>query len=333
MKELERRRKFTIERTSTVVGQLEDSRELIGNAACVYATGSFGRLEASEYSDLDIFIVGRDRVDTEGIPTGQSQLSHLDEICIKADLIEAIRTLKIPDFDGDGRYLIHRPISDFVTSLGTPEDDAHNTFTARLLMLLESRPLLGVETYRDAIDDIVAAYWRDYKDHKNNFVPAFLSNDILRLWRTFCVNYEARTQRTPEEKRAKGKLKNYKLRHSRILTCYSTILMLLHIFGKYGTVTPKDMVEMTRLTPLERLQTLMRQRSLGPAKEPIRQLFEQYNVFLEKTNEPEGMMLLKFSHPEKSRELSADAATFGDLMFAAISEVGAGSHFHRMLLV
>ena len=67
-------------------------------------------------------------------------------------------------------------------------------------------------------------------------MPAFLSNDILRLWRTLCVNYEARTKTTPEQEKAKRELTNYKLKHSRLLTCYSGILYLLAIFKARGTV-------------------------------------------------------------------------------------------------
>jgi hypothetical protein len=62
---------------------------------------------------------------------------------------------------------------------------------------------------------VVEAYWRDFLDHRQAFVPTFLTNDILRLWRTFCVNYEARTQTEPARKKAKRKLKNYKLKHRR----------------------------------------------------------------------------------------------------------------------
>ena len=85
-------------------------------------------------------------------------------------------------------------------------------------------------------------------------MPTFLTNDILRLWRTFCVNYEARTERVPELEKAKGKLKNYKLKHSRLLTCYSAILYLIAIHYQNGSVHPSDAREMTELTPTQRLE-------------------------------------------------------------------------------
>jgi hypothetical protein len=121
----------------------------------------------------------------------------------RRDLIEMTRELRIPEFSGDGRYLVHYSVDDFTETLGTPEDDVTNTFTARLLLLLESRVLLEESVYRDVTEEVIAAYWRDYEDHKTDFMPAFLANDILRLWRTFCVNYEARTERVPDDERLK----------------------------------------------------------------------------------------------------------------------------------
>src|SRR5437879_12377305 len=136
--------------------------------------------------------------------------------------------------------MIHYSAYYLCTTLGEPEDDVTNTFTARLLLLLESRALLEENVHREVVTAVIKAYWRDYEDHKADFMPAFLANDILRLWRTFCVNYEARTERVPLEEKAKGKLKNYKLKHSRLLTCYSALLYLLAVYGDQGTVNPSD---------------------------------------------------------------------------------------------
>ena len=218
---LDTRRSETNSRFKELQENLKAAEEIASSKACVYATGSFGRGEASRHSDLDLFIVGRGSV-------GDPALSRLDEICLEADLIEATRALAIPEFSGDGEYLIHYTRQKFIDALGTQDDDAINTFTARLLLLLESKPLLGENVYQETIENVIASYWRDYAANKNEFIPAFLANDILRFWRTFCVNYEARTRTMPEEKKAKRRLKHYKLKHSRLLTCYSA---LLYSFG------------------------------------------------------------------------------------------------------
>ena len=112
----------------------------------MYATGSFGRGEASSFSDLDLFIVGRS-IDK------RRALGNLDEICIKADLIDVTLELNIPEFSGDGAYLASYEILKLVNELGTPQDDAHNTFTARLLLLLESRALIGEPVYNEGIGE------------------------------------------------------------------------------------------------------------------------------------------------------------------------------------
>lgn len=301
----------------------------------MYATGSFGRGEASRHSDLDLFIVGKrnGKVGSEG--KEGSLLRRLDEICIKADLIEATRAMKIQEFSGDGRYLTHYSVHELTKTLGTPEDDVANTFTARLLLLLESRPLVEPIVYSEILQDVVAAYWRDYEDHKANFMPAFLANDILRLWRTFCVNYEARTERAPELEKAKGKLKNYKLKHSRLLTCYSGLLYLLAIYSLQETVHPKDALAMIALSPTERLDWLLERRELAGAHDSIRKLLDEYGHFLETTNADENELVSRFMDKAQSHEYMSSAHRFGDLVFEVLHGVGQGgdNRFHRVLLV
>jgi predicted nucleotidyltransferase len=327
------RRSATARRIIKLRARLKAAEALAKGKACVFATGSFGRGEAGPYSDLDLFIVGKKagkpgRDDNEG-----SRLNRLDEICIKADLIEATRKLGIPDFSGDGRYLTHFSVREFTKTLGTQEDDVTNTFTARLLLLLESRPLLESRVYREITREVIAAYWRDYEDHKADFMPAFLANDILRLWRTFCVNYEARTERIPKQEKAKGKLKNYKLKHSRLLTCYSALLYLLAIYGSRHTVSPADAMAMIELTPTERLEWLLSRRDLARARGTISKLLGQYECFLETTNADERKLVGRFMNKRTSQSYMSAAYRFGDLVFEALASIGNGSRFHRLLVV
>lgn len=321
---IQRRRQETDERLSKIKISLGDAARLAEDKACVYATGSFGRGEAGQYSDLDLFIVGR----TEN---GRRALSNLDEICIKADLVEATRRLKIPDFSGDGEYLVHYEIAQLIKELGTPRDDAYNTFTARLLLLLESHPLIGDAVYDEAIDNVIAAYWRDFEDHKNNFIPAFLSNDILRLWRTFCVNYEANTRTEPLEKKIKRRIKNYKLKHSRLLTCYSALTYLLAVYMERDTVTPKDVQEMVKMRPTERLETLSTQRRFPTAQAKICELLGRYEEFLDKTNVTEELLVSQFK--ETSAEFYNQENEFGNLMAEVLQLVGGDSRLYRLLIV
>ena len=248
-------------------------------------------------------------------------------------LIEATRALGIPEFSGDGRYLMHYSVQDFTKTLGTPEDDVTNTFTARLLLLLESRPLLESAVYRDVTEEVIVAYWRDYADHKTDFMPAFLANDILRLWRTFCVNYEARTARVPDREKAKGKLKNYKLKHSRLLTCYSALLYLLTVYSKQQTVSPADAMAMIELTPTERLEWVLGQPELAQTHGKIKELLAQYERFLEATNAAEDELVSRFMDKKESQSYMSAAYKFGDLVFEVLTSIGKGNQFHRLLVV
>lgn len=328
MSAITERGKVTKERLDALRARLESSLPLIAERACVYATGSFGRFEAGVHSDLDLFILART---DEAKEEKESLLQRLDEICLKADLIRATRALHIPDFDGDGKYLVQYTVHELTKTLGTSKDDVSNTFTARLLLLLESTPLLEEDVYLTAMTAVIAAYWRDFDDHSNDFAPAFIANDILRLWRTFCVNYEARTVREPAKDKIKGKIKNYKLKHSRMLTCYSALIFLLHLFNKYGSVSPEMALTMARMSPISRIESLANKYS------ELHQLFQnitsKYNEFLEVSNASEDELILKFGDPEYTRQRRESAEQFGQLIFEALSAVGNGSKFYRMLVV
>ena len=59
MNEIIKRREFTVSRINNLRSKLQETERLVSERACVYATGSFGRREASAHSDLDLFIVGK----------------------------------------------------------------------------------------------------------------------------------------------------------------------------------------------------------------------------------------------------------------------------------
>lgn len=294
----------------------------------VYLTGSGGRGEAGRNSDLDLFILGREE-------RGQRMLSRLDEIIVKADLIEESRRLDFPEFSGDGKYLVHYTVGQLCNKLGDQQDDAENTFTARLLLLLESDVLLGKEVYESAINDVIAAYWLDYEKHRQAFVPAFLGNDIVRLWKTFCVNYEARSRKKPDKdddnELIDRKILNYKLKHSRMLTCYSGLVYLLWVSKKHSTVTPANAREMVSLTPTQRLEWLRGQDdSLGALINP---LLADYETFLAVTDAEKATLREKFSNRDLAKERNQQAKIFGERMFALVQAAGKDSPLYRFLVV
>jgi hypothetical protein len=327
---LDRRRAYSAQRIRELQQQLSPSETAVAGKACIYLTGSFGRNEGCEHSDVDLFIVGRELLVEE---KPRRALTNLQEICIKAELIRALDNLGFEKFSGDGEYLEHYTITQLVRSLGRREDDAENTFTARLLLVLESQPLIGGEIYDEMTDAVLASYWRDYEGHETTFLPAFLTNDILRLWRTFCVNYEAHTQNEPLPKKYKKRLKNYKLKHSRMLTCYSALLFLMAEWNESKTVSPSAASTMVKMTPTERIESLKTRFSNSEAAEALEQLLIQYDKFLEWTAESEREMLTKIAEDFHWRDITESARVFAELMFRCIKLIGDNGPFHRMLIV
>ncbi len=323
---LDARRQDTARRLSEIREGLVNAEQEFGDRACVYTTGSFGRGEASSHSDLDLFIVG------PADEKGRRSFPNLDEICLKADLIRLTRRQRFPEFSGDGEYLNHYTVHDLVKTLGQPEDDSSNTLTARLLLLLESQPVLGVAVYKVATEEVIRAYWRDYEGHEGSFMPAYLANDILRLWRTLCVNYEARTSTEPATKKAKRKLKNYKLKHSRLLTCYTALLYLLSVHKTTGTVTKADAMAMIELTPTKRVEWLRTngEPGWGPS---VNQVLDCYDKFLGVTDRPEAELVEHFLDKELSAGYVKDASQLGDAVFELLAAIGGNSSFYRLLVV
>ncbi len=280
---------------------------------CIYATGSYGRLEAWSGSDIDVFFLH------EGHP--ETPFSRLNLIKVSAQLIQATEEMGFPPFSGDGRYLDVHYLELMREVLGSPDDDSLNAFTARMLLLLESRPVFGAERYQHFLETVVNFYFRDFHDHVEGFLPTFLNNDILRFWRTLTLNYEhdrfeIRTLSRPQRPAAKAKsaLKNYKLKVSRLATCFS---MVVHLASEAPPVTPQRVLELCAQTPRERFEALA--EGGREAKACVGQLLDTYDSFLSTVQRPEVDLLEEFGDGEQRKQRLDEAAQFGALIYELLT--------------
>jgi predicted nucleotidyltransferase len=130
---LAERRAYSHDRLRSLVARLEarGADPLTGTTACVYATGSVARGEASPHSDLDLFIVANG-----------SQFRELDMIRLKANLIEASSEEGFPEFSGDGEYLNVHLTSDLALAFLCHLFRQHGTISQeRMIDVLAMTPL------------------------------------------------------------------------------------------------------------------------------------------------------------------------------------------------
>lgn len=299
---LDERKRFSCEKLEALRKRVQPLGELRNlPQLCIYATGSFGRQEASRASDLDLFLVH----DGDACPKIATTL-------IAADLIRACRELELPEFSGDGKYLQVHPLSSIQEQLGSNTDDYQNLFTARLLLLLESAPVSEETLYHRVIEKIIDSYYRDYHDHNKEFQPIFLTNDIIRFWKTLCLNYEHRRNRPPGNPREKNKghLNNLKLKFSRMTTCMSAVMALAQ---RRTDAPPQAVWEVVQQTPLERLKAVANNIKGGDSV--LKQMFDDYAYFLTHTGQPEHEVLQWISHEDNRIEAFCHARSYGDGMF------------------
>ena len=264
----------------------------------IYVTGSYGRLEAHPRSDLDLFFVSDDK----------AQIDRTTKILIDAELIRTARDLGFPPFSNDAQYLQVHSLSEMLDKLGGAEDDFKNFFTARMLLLLESRPVYGQEAYKRILTSIIDGYFRDYHDHTGDFRPLFLVNDILRFWKTLCLNYENKRNR-PEERAQKNKhhLRNLKLKFSRLLICFSTIIPLI----SSRTSSPQDILSLAEHAPLDRLGSIARKNQ---QKTLYNELCVLYSSFLETTSKSDILDWIGIS--ENRRVAFGQADKFSEVLYS-----------------
>ncbi len=175
-----------------------------------------------------------------------------------------------------------------------------------------------------ALHRIVGFYYHDFVDHGADFAPHFLVNDVLRFWRTLTLNYEHDRfkvrclQGRPEHDAAWAKigLKNFKLKVSRLATCFS---MVVHLASEPVPVAAERVVDLCGMTPQERFAALAGRSAA--ADEILAELERRYEAFLLLAQRQEADLLEAFSDDEQRRTHLKDASSYGDRIFDLIREL------------
>lgn len=289
----------------------------------IFVAGSYARLEASEHSDIDLFFILDGELDKLDTPT-------ISSLRLFSTIISVADNMSFPKFSNDGQYLKILEKPRILDELGGPNDDHLNFFTARMLMVLESRCVYGKHTHEAILKDILGAYFRDYPDHPKKFVPTFLVNDILRFWKTLCLNYENKRNQPLDnhDKKIAQKIKNLKLKFSRMMTCYASICYIVSQKHPIGT---EDILEMSSLTPFKRLEVAV--NGFPELSRDHSAICDHYTWFLNLTNVTEAQLKEHFSDKTLRTEAFDRANEFGENMFNITRYIAEKNDYLRYLLV
>jgi hypothetical protein len=290
---LQERSSYSKELLINVQNKLQTYPSCNGANLCIYAAGSLARQETGRISDLDLFFIGHcpDR------PPKSRSISRMHEIQVFADLIKLNTELELQPFSADGQYLKVHELEHIIEGTGSSEDDSENLFTTRLLLLLESKVVVGKSVYDQAIEQVLEMYFRDDRG-RHDFRPLFLLNDILRYWRTLCLNYE-RDRFQPGKPWWK---RNLNLKFPRKLTVFSTILAIIAT----RLATAQEFKFIAAMTPMERLAFSLDKISDSSLEDNFSAVLNDYEDFLaaksySELEEPPSVTLKTYS--QKAQQL------------------------------
>ena len=297
----------------------------------IYLTGSYGRGEAGVLSDLDPFF----------LHSGSSKESRLKkdvETKIFSNIAKICNNLGFPPFTDGGRYLEIHYVNDRFPEIGSIKDDYTNFLTARLLMLLEGTYIFNQVLYNRIIIRILDWYYRDYEYYKDDFMPLSLINDIIRFWKTFCINYEFQCSKRSLLHRDKGakaagiefseRNDLLKLKFSRLLTCYSMVLAL----AAHGEgIKHHEMRSLVRKRPLQRLKFVA--KLLPDHISTINEMISLYEEFLLINHLDGNMRFKKLMDENNYNKILESGQRFGDLIYQIIINICDNDSKRRFLIV
>jgi hypothetical protein len=248
----------------------------------VGTAGSFARREASNESDLDFFLITKTKL----------------EEAQRDGIIEQVKAALHPFFSNppsvDGPFSVAETMDEMIHNIGGQRDD-NDKITRRILLLLEGEWLFNEVMFDEIRDQLLQRYVRPTPSRDQ--IDIFLLNDIIRYYRTICVDYEFKTT---EDKKPWG-IRNIKLVFSRKFIYFSGLVAVAETHGLDKDEKFQRLKELFRMTPMERILSVT-----GPASASA---LRTYDVFLRQLSRAEVRQELK----QIDRERRSDNQTFREL--------------------
>jgi hypothetical protein len=244
--------------------------------------GSWGRAEITTESDDDfmVLIYGEERSK------------------VKPSIGEVGAVLDNPP-GSQGIFAAPVYSENLVQNIGLDDDDNKN-LSRRMLFLLESTAVSGDEVYRSVRAEILDRYLDE--SVKPYRPPRFLLNDLVRYWRTICVDFAGKER----EGRDKWGLRNAKLRTSRKVLFAGGLIPVLECF-RFDPASMREFIEgQLAMPPTDRIAQAF--LANGATDEGGRAL-GAYDEFTGRINDREFRQGLQ----GVSRENADNSAAFSDV--------------------
>lgn len=283
------------------------------NHITIYCGGSLGRGDVGKKSDIDLFILSKNKI-------GQER--HLDILKLLAKIITISDELNYPEFSNDGQFITVYSFPEMLEALGSPRDDNENLFTVRMLLLLESKCIFNEEIYRQFMRDTIDHYFRDSRG-KKTFKPLFILNDLLRFWRTLCLNYEL----IRDNKERPWRKKNINLKFSRMLTVFATILPII----SDPSFNIDKLHKLVVLSPLKRLAVGLDYINDDELASEFNEFLSHYEFFL-KTKEDMGSKK-SLDDVTLDRKTRDSAKEFSGFLFKCLTHQNINYEYKKYLVL
>lgn len=300
--------------TGSKLSELQNALKPLANPRwSLIANGSYARQEATQLSDFDYYLLHKSSMSAR----------ELRELHTKVRRIVSKVIGKMPS--SDGAFDTTLELGTLTRNIGG-NDDTNKSITRRILLLTE-----GIAVGNPALLDaqrgqLIDRYIKDeISDHQ---LCLFLLNDLIRYYRTVCVDFEFKTV---EANKSWG-LRNIKLVFSRKLLYFSGVLMVAETAQRTASEKREIVKELIDLSPIERIQKVC-----GTSSE---RALRSYEIFLKSLNDEKTRRALEAvkSSERKTDELfkrlKNEGQHFSDHLMSALRSTYSESHpIHRAIVM
>lgn len=213
--------------------------------------GSYARREVTTGSDADLFVL-----------TTDDTFSGAQETLSKVQSALVANGFKLAAPGG----VFDKPLASASLHevIGGMNDDNAN-ITRRMLLLLEGECLYGDTAFAATRDEILLRYVKP--TIRNEQIALFFLNDIIRYWRTICVDYEHKIN---DQKKA-PEIRLVKLRFSRMLLYFGGVVAVAETLNMPATAKRAKLLELLSMPPHQRIEHV-----LGAGAQQTLELYSEF---------------------------------------------------------